>query len=224
MWDTIVGIASDACTNEPSGEDLCIRRMRGWDKEVELNYKGLDLIGSSDLMRLAVSDGIWTTLWFWILDRPLVVRPWFHPCVWALRAVCCLCVQFDSVTSTDLVGLCMGRHQVTESLVESCSTVRDWNDYWRLKERTSLEGNEFPGCTSQWITTQFSSRSIVGGHEAIGIRMHNVKVRFDLGSPQEPLDLPDLSQKGVAPQNDHHTLVTRITLITACHFIILSSR
>ena len=45
-----MGIASDACTNELSGEDLCIRQMGGCEKKVELDHKGLDLIGSFDLM------------------------------------------------------------------------------------------------------------------------------------------------------------------------------
>ena len=49
---------SDACTNEPSDEDLCIRQMGGCEKKVKLDYKGLDLIGLSDLVGLSDSDGI----------------------------------------------------------------------------------------------------------------------------------------------------------------------
>ena len=51
-------IASDACTNEPSGEDLCIRQMGGCERKVKLDHKGLDLLGLSDLMGLYDSGRI----------------------------------------------------------------------------------------------------------------------------------------------------------------------
>ena len=53
-----MGIASDSCTNEPSGEDLSIRQMGGCEEKVEIDHKGLDLIDLSDLLGLSDSDGI----------------------------------------------------------------------------------------------------------------------------------------------------------------------
>ena len=53
-----MAIASDACTNELSGEELCIRQMGGCEEKVKLNHKGLDLIGLSDLTGMSDSDGI----------------------------------------------------------------------------------------------------------------------------------------------------------------------
>ena len=41
---------SDACTNEPSVEDLCIRQLDGFDKKAEIDVKGLDLNSRQDLM------------------------------------------------------------------------------------------------------------------------------------------------------------------------------
>ena len=31
MWSAVVKVTSDACTNEPSGEDLCIRHVVGYE-------------------------------------------------------------------------------------------------------------------------------------------------------------------------------------------------
>ena len=53
-----MGRASDACTNEPSGEDLCIRQMGGCEKKVKLDHEGLDLDSKYDLMRLVDLWGI----------------------------------------------------------------------------------------------------------------------------------------------------------------------
>ena len=46
---------SDACTNEPLGEDLYIRQLDGCDKKAGTDHKGLDLNGRYDLMVLVDS-------------------------------------------------------------------------------------------------------------------------------------------------------------------------
>ena len=43
--DSVVSLSSDACTNKPSGEDICIRHVAGHDKKVGTNSKSLVLIG-----------------------------------------------------------------------------------------------------------------------------------------------------------------------------------
>ena len=55
---------SDACTNEPSDEDLYIRQLDGCDKKAEIDVKGLNLNVKQDLMGLIDSLRIWTMLWF----------------------------------------------------------------------------------------------------------------------------------------------------------------
>ena len=96
-----MGIASDACTNELLGEDLCIRHMGGCEKKVKLDYTGLDLISLSDLMGLCDSDGIQTMPWSEILACPSGCNSLsLSSCVQALRAVYHLArMRPDFVTS-----------------------------------------------------------------------------------------------------------------------------
>ena len=55
---SVVKVTSDACTNEPSGEDLCIRHVIGYEIKVRINLKSWTVSVGQDLMLLAVSDGI----------------------------------------------------------------------------------------------------------------------------------------------------------------------
>ena len=55
---------SDACTNEPSGEDLCIRQLDGCGYKTEIDLTCLDLNVRQDLMGLVDLLRIWTMLWF----------------------------------------------------------------------------------------------------------------------------------------------------------------
>ena len=41
---------SDACTNEPSGEDLCIRHVVGYEIKVRINVKSWTVNVGQDLM------------------------------------------------------------------------------------------------------------------------------------------------------------------------------
>ena len=56
MWSAVVNGTSDACTNEPSGDDLCIRHVDGYELKVRIDLKswavngGRDLMGSSDCL------------------------------------------------------------------------------------------------------------------------------------------------------------------------------
>ena len=45
----------DACNNETSGDDLCIRQLDGCDTKEEIDHKGLDLNGRHGLMGLVDS-------------------------------------------------------------------------------------------------------------------------------------------------------------------------
>ena len=58
LWDLVVGVSSNACPYDPSGEDLCIRQMAGCNEKTGIDLKRLDLSGGLNSMGLLDSlDG-----------------------------------------------------------------------------------------------------------------------------------------------------------------------
>ena len=77
---------SDACTNEPSGEDLCIRHAAGYCLKIGIDLESLALDGGNDLMGFYDSlDGF-------------------------EHAVVCGSCSFSS--ATNVLGFCVSKHSV----------------------------------------------------------------------------------------------------------------
>ena len=88
MRDSEVGGLCSACTNEPSGEDLCIKHMVGYGENVGTYLKDLVLNGCLDLMGLLDSlDGYERCCGLVIAYSSLQHPFWFAACL-ALRDMC----------------------------------------------------------------------------------------------------------------------------------------
>ena len=49
-WSAVVKVTFDACTNEPSGEDLYIRHIDGYELKNKIDLKSWAVNGGCDLM------------------------------------------------------------------------------------------------------------------------------------------------------------------------------
>ena len=126
------------------GRNICIKQMSGCKKKVKLDYKGLDLIGLSDLMGLSDFDGIWMMLWSEILACSSGCNKLFlSSCIQALPAMYYFVCSIWFCYIHGIVGLYVGSHQVVYNFLKVAACARPSRQMAAAIEKQPLK-KDFP--------------------------------------------------------------------------------